>query len=319
MSLPNEIIIPADREPDRADRTLAELLTPEHSRAAVAKLIRSGRILNDGEPIKPSTVLRAGSRITFLQPELPQAAVDSPPVPTFEILYEDEDLIVLNKPAGLTVHPGAGRESGTLSDMLAEARPEIIGVGEPGRWGIVHRLDKDTSGVMVVCKTAQAHAVLSKRFKEHSVHRVYLALVRGNPRSDEGVIDTPIGRHPRDRTRISTTTDKPRRAVTHRRVKERLNGLTLLEVRPETGRTHQIRAHLASAGMPVAGDPVYGRYKGKDAHLSAGARKALSRLKRQALHAYELGFDHPRTGEWLIFSAQPPADFEDAVTSCRQP
>jgi 23S rRNA pseudouridine1911/1915/1917 synthase len=235
-------------------------------------------------------------------------------VPPFTILFEDADLIVVDKPAGLVVHPGSGRASGTLMDALVATRPQMIGVGEPGRWGIVHRLDRDTSGVMVVAKTALAHAELSTCFKEHTIHRVYLALVRGNPGMDEGVIRAPVGRHVRDRKRMSTRTMKPRPAVTAWKVLRRFGALTLLEVVPGTGRTHQIRVHLASSGLPVAGDPVYGRGRGKTAAGDKIVTQALTVLKRQALHALTMGFQHPTSLQYVQFSAPLPPDMAQVLS-----
>ncbi len=220
---------------------------------------------------------------------------------------------MVDKPAGIVVHPGAGRPSNTLMDLLMSSRPEMKGVGEPGRWGVVHRLDRDTSGVMVFAKTASAHAALSAQFKAHSIHRMYLALVRGNPGEESGIVDAPIGRHIKDRKRISTKTAKSRHAVTRWTVRERFGGLTLLEVYPETGRTHQIRVHLAFIGLPVTGDPVYGKLRGKGGVADPKLRKALEVLKRQALHAAVLGFIHPRSLKHVQFSSPLPEDMAGAI------
>jgi len=229
------------------------------------------------------------------------------------ILFEDADVIVVDKPAGLVVHPGAGRQTNTLMDILISTRPEMIGVGESGRWGVVHRLDRDTSGVMVAAKTALAHAALSTQFREHSIHRVYLALVRGNPGEDSGRIDVGLGRHTKDRKKISTSTAKPRHAVTTWKVQQRFGGLTLLQVFPETGRTHQIRVHLASVGLPVLGDPVYGRTRKKGASADPVVKKSLQIMKRQALHATILGFVHPRSYQPMEFSSPMPPDMAEVV------
>lgn len=229
---------------------------------------------------------------------------------------EDEDVIVVDKPPCLVVHPGAGRPSATLMDALVAMRPEMIGVGEAGRWGVVHRLDRDTSGVMVVAKTVRSHVSLSAQFKEHSVHRIYLALVRADPGEDAGVVDAPLGRHAKDRKRISTRTSKPRRAVTRWRVLQRFGGVTLLEITPETGRTHQIRVHLASVGLPVAGDQVYGKLRARVAGLNAVRNKAIAGLKRQALHAAVLGFIHPGTSQYVEFSSPLPEDMRKAIEAC---
>jgi 23S rRNA pseudouridine1911/1915/1917 synthase len=309
--------IPQDATPGRADRLLAELLKEQLSRSGVARLIRLGRIKVAGRPIRPSTILKPGDVVEIdLADEEPVLEAAQPAL-SVDILFEDKDLIVVNKPPGLVVHPGAGRPVSTLADMLVRSRPEMVGVGQPGRWGVVHRLDKDTSGVMVVAKSKEAYQALSAAFKEHSIHRVYLALVRGQPSADQGVVDKPLGRHAKDRKRISTATTKPRTAITRWKVLERLDGVTLLEVAPETGRTHQIRVHLASIGLPVAGDPVYGRLRKKTTVKDAALRRGLQSLKRQALHAAVLGFAHPRSGEYLEFSAPMPEDMATLVSAMR--
>jgi 23S rRNA pseudouridine1911/1915/1917 synthase len=313
MDLPPSFIIPKDAIPERADKILADYLAGEHSRSSIARVIRSGRVLVKGRPISPSTILSSGDEIEIL-PETTESASEAEiEVPSFGIIFEDEDLIAVDKPPGIVVHPGAGRPSNTLIDILISNRPEMKGIGEPGRWGVVHRLDRDTSGVMAFAKTASAHAALSAQFKAHSIHRMYLALVRGNPGEESGVVDAAIGRHVKDRKRISTRTSKARHAVTSWVVKERFGGLTLLEVYPETGRTHQIRVHLASIGLPVAGDQVYGKMRGKGGVTDPKVRKALEMLKRQALHAAVLGFVHPRSQKYVEFSSPMPADMAEAI------
>ncbi len=316
MDLPSSFVIPADAVPDRADKILADCLAAAASRSSMARIIRSGRVLVKGRPISPSTVLNPGDRIEILPETTIAATTPVIQVPPLEIIFEDEDLIALDKPPGLVVHPGAGRPSNTLMDILVSSRPEMVGVGEQGRWGVVHRLDRDTSGVMVLAKTASAHAALSAQFKAHSIHRVYLALVRGNPGEDSGTVDAPIGRHIKERKRISTKTGKARHAVTRWAVKERFGGLTLLEVYPETGRTHQIRVHLAFVGLPVAGDTVYGKMRRKGGTDDPRLRKALEVLKRQALHAAVLGFVHPISLKYVEFSSPLPADMADAIEIC---
>lgn len=245
------------------------------------------------------------------------ARVSAGLVPDFQIILEDDDLIVVDKPPGLVVHPAAGCRSVTLMEALVETRPQMMGVGDEGRWGIVHRLDKDTSGVMVVAKTVQAHAALSAQFKRHSIGRIYMALARANPGRDEGLIDAPLGRHVKDRKRMSVHTRKARRAVTRWRVIERLGGWTLLAVAPETGRTHQIRAHLASVGLPVAGDQVYGGSRRKTEAKTVRLRKASEHIKRQALHATVLGFAHPGTSQYVEFYAPLPEDMVEAIRVLR--
>lgn len=261
-------------------------------------------------------MLQPGDRIEIL-PEPASSKRVSETVPDFKIIFEDDDLIVVDKPPGLVVHPAAGCRSVTLMESLVKTRPQMVGVGEEKRWGIVHRLDKDTSGVMVVAKTVVAHASLSAQFKEHSVHRIYLALVRATPTRNEGTIDVPLGRHVKDRKKISIHTRKARRALTRWRIVERLDGLTLLAVAPQTGRTHQIRVHLASIGMPVAGDQVYGTAGKKVEARMRHLRKALEHIKRQALHAAILGFRRPDDSQYLEFYSQLPDDMAEVIRSLR--
>lgn len=316
MDLPSSLVIPEDAIPERADKVLADHLSGGHSRSSIARIVRNGRVLLKGRPISPSTILSPGDEIVILPETVNVANTPEIEGPSFGIVFEDDDLIVVDKPTGIVVHPGAGRPTNTLMDILISTRPEMKGVGEPGRWGVVHRLDRDTSGVMVFAKTALAHAALSAQFKAHSIQRMYLALVRGNPGQDSGIVDAAIGRHVKDRKRISTTTGKARSAVTRWTVKERFGGLTLLEVYPETGRTHQIRVHLAHVGLPVAGDPVYGKIRGKGGIADPRLRKALDVLKRQALHAAVLGFTHPRKQKYEEFSSPLPEDMTEAIKVC---
>ncbi|MCX5874094.1 MAG: RluA family pseudouridine synthase [Deltaproteobacteria bacterium] len=315
----SHLIIPAHVLPDRADRMLADVLSGMMTRSSLSRLIREGLITSDAKRIKPSTVLKPGQEVTIefnAIVEQPSAPVNTVPHPV--ILFEDDHVIVLDKPAGLVVHPGAGTREPTLMDILVACRPGMIGVGEHDRWGIVHRLDKDTSGVMIVAKTILAHEDLSAQFKVHSVGRVYMALVRGAPKSEAGVIDKELGRSRSDRKRMSTVTRKGRLAVTSWRVKDRFGPVSLLEIRPETGRTHQIRVHLASVGLPILGDRVYGTRAKKKLHSDRLSNKLASILKRQALHAAFLSFKHPDTGENLDFYSDLPSDMLEAIRICRK-
>jgi 23S rRNA pseudouridine1911/1915/1917 synthase len=225
--------------------------------------------------------------------------------PEFDVVYEDADLLVVDKPAGLVTHPAPGHRGPTLAGAL---RGRSAGGPDPERAGIVHRLDRDTSGLLVVTKTQQAHEALVAELKEHRVRREYLALVSGHPEAESGTIDAPIGRDRSRRTVVSTRSDRPRTAVTHFRVLERLPATTLLRVTLETGRTHQIRAHLAAIGHPVCGDPQYG---GRPCGRELG-------LERQFLHAEKLMFSHPRTGELVECESKPPVDLRRALDAARR-
>jgi 23S rRNA pseudouridine1911/1915/1917 synthase len=245
--------------------------------------------------------------VTVAIPPAEPLALTPEPIP-LQILYEDEHLLVLNKPAGLVVHPGAGRATGTLVHALLAHCPNLPGIGGVERPGIVHRLDRDTSGVMVVAKSEAAHQSLSLQFKNRIVRKRYLALVHGEVRQEAGRIEAAIGRREHDRTRMGVKTAGGRMARTAYRVLRRLPGMTLVELGLETGRTHQIRVHLAHIGHPVVGDEVYGGRR--ERHGAAGVPPA----PRQLLHAWWLGFRHPVHGEWLEFAAPIPADFATAAS-----
>ena len=291
----------------RLDRWLAGRL-PELSRVRLQALIEAGRVRVDGAVRKAAARLAGGERVAVEIP--PPAAEELVPEPTaLSVVFEDAHVLVVEKPAGIVVHPGAGHARGTLAAALLAHAPEVAGVGGPRRPGIVHRLDKDTSGLLVVAKSKAAYDALVAQLARRSVTRRYLAVVHGRVRADEGVIDRPIGRHPRDRVRMAVRpTGQGRRAVTRYRVLERLRGFTLLEVSLETGRTHQIRVHLASLGHPVAGDDVYG-----------GRRRdpLPTPLEGLALHAVRLAFVHPATGRPLEFASPVPARIERLLSQLR--
>jgi 23S rRNA pseudouridine1911/1915/1917 synthase len=239
-----------------------------------------------------------GDELDATPPELIKSVLE-PEAIALDVLYEDEDLIVIDKPAGMVVHPAPGHSSGTLVHALLHHCENLAGIGGVERPGIVHRLDRGTSGVMLAAKCDDAHLHLAKQFHEHTIDRVYRAVVRGAPRAEEGRVDRAIGRHPKDRKRMSVRGTAPREAQTVWRVSQRFpnNQKALLDIFPETGRTHQIRVHLASIGLPVVGDTVYGRSRNQGADLD-----------RPALHAAALGFVHPRSGESMRFTASFPAD-----------
>jgi 23S rRNA pseudouridine1911/1915/1917 synthase len=301
-----DLTYPADAEPERLDSFIARSLG-EVTRSTVQRLIDEGLVTVGGASPKASLKLRGGERITVLipQPKAAEAVAEEIPL---EVLYEDGDLVVVNKPAGMVVHPGAGTSGGTLVNALLAHCRDLSGIGGTLRPGIVHRIDKDTSGVLVVAKNDRAHQSLADQFKEHTIKRVYLALVFGSPKGEKGRIESAIGRHPVDRKRMSGKSSRGKHAVTHWQVLGRFGGITLLRLKLETGRTHQIRVHLSEAGHPLVGDPVYGG-SGRLAGVMDPQLKALIRaLDRQALHAKTLGFIHPTTGEYLEFDTELPED-----------
>ncbi|HEX2232574.1 MAG TPA: RluA family pseudouridine synthase [Thermoleophilaceae bacterium] len=280
-----------DQAGERLDAFLAR--APEiASRAAAQRLIDAGAVTVDGAPRRRSWRVSAGE-VVEAQPAGEDSEAAAPVA--FEVVYQDEHLLVVDKPAGVVTHPAPGHRGPTLAGALAGT---AAGGVDPERAGIVHRLDRDTSGLMVVAKTEAAHAALTRMMRRREIRREYLALVSGHPEADEGTIEAPLGRDRARRTVVSTRSDRPRRAVTHFRVVERFPRTSLLEVRLETGRTHQIRAHLAAIGHPVCGDPSYG---GRECGRRLG-------LERQFLHSFKLMFSHPSSGEWLSCESKPPVD-----------
>jgi 23S rRNA pseudouridine1911/1915/1917 synthase len=292
-----------DEAGQRLDRYLAHAL-PALSRSQVQRLIRQGQVVLDGEKAKPSTLLQPGMRVAVRIPTQPSEEVLPQPIP-LEVIYEDTDLLVVNKPAGMVVHPSPGHRLGTLANALLARYPDLA-VGEAGRPGIVHRLDRDTSGLILVAKTETALKHVRKQFKNRMIHKVYLALVHDRPPTTEGIIEAPLGRDPRQRQRMAVVAGG-RAARTHYRLLENLGEYSLLQVHPETGRTHQIRVHLSWMGMPVAGDPVYGPQR-----LVRRARQDLG-LERQFLHAWRLSFERPAGQGMLELEAALPIDLQRAV------
>ena len=276
------------------------------TRSQIQRLIEAGRVLVESRRPKASAAVLAGQRIRLSIPPPQPSSLTPEPIP-LNILYEDHDLLVLNKPAGLVVHPAPGHPGGTLVHALLYHCPDLPGIGEERRPGIVHRLDKDTSGVMVVAKTDAAMASLAGQFKGRRVKKTYLALVHGEVKQTEARIATEIGRHVYDRKRMAVRTRKGREAVTTYRVMKRLDRFTLLQLHPETGRTHQIRVHLSSIGHAVVGDKVYGGRQERRSGARAGTYEV--KAERHLLHAWKLGLFHPRTNEWMEFEARLPADF----------
>jgi 23S rRNA pseudouridine1911/1915/1917 synthase len=281
------------------------------TRSQLRRHVESGAVLVNGERIKPKRTLRLGETVTYEPPPpVPDEAI-AQDIP-LEILYEDAELIVVNKPAGLVVHPAAGHPDGTLVNALLAHCGALSSVGGRQRPGIVHRLDKDTSGVMVASKTDRAHHHLADQFSAHTVQRLYVAIAVGRLPAPKGTFDTFHGRHPVHRKRFTSRGNRGRRAVTHWAMTEQLTGLTVVEARLETGRTHQVRVHLADHGAPILADPVYGRTP-RDERLRDLARD----LGRQALHAAELGLDHPTRNERLVWRTPPPPDMATVLSKAR--
>jgi len=291
MTDPVRLTVAADRAGQRLDVALADSVG---SRAAAQRLIDAGRVTVDGQPRAKSHVLDEGAVVEARPEEIvtPAGDVDAAP---HEIAYEDDHLLVVDKPAGVVVHPAPGHPTGTLVEALAG---RAAGGEESWRPGIVHRLDRDTSGLLVVAKSDEVHRALQEQLRARELEREYLALVEGRPDARSGTIDVPIGRDRRNRTIHSTSTDTPREARTHFTIERALPRTTLLRVRLETGRTHQIRVHLAAIGHPVLGDPEYGG-------TAAGARVGLT---RQFLHSAKIGFTHPVTGEPVACESKLPVD-----------
>jgi 23S rRNA pseudouridine1911/1915/1917 synthase len=289
---------------------------PALSRSQIKRLIETGKVRVEGRKTKPGLKLRENEMVALTVPEPQKMEVEAEAIP-LKVLYEDRHLIVVDKPAGLVVHPGAGNYSGTLVNALLHRCPDLAGIGGVLRPGIVHRLDKDTSGVLVVAKDDPAHRSLSDQFRKHTAERRYMGVVFGQL-SDEGQVDAPVGRHPTQRKKMSARPRKGREARTHWRVLERFQSFNLAEFRLETGRTHQIRVHLSSIGHPILGDPLYGGRKRLASVEPLLLRQGLQRLKRQALHAASLGFVHPATGEALEFASPLPEDIREAVDLLRR-
>lgn len=306
----------AARVPDamagrRFDAVLAELF-PEFSRSRLAGWVKSGDVLLDGATVRPREAVRGGQEVLLTATLEIQVSAEPEDIP-LSVLYEDSEVLVIDKPAGLVVHPGAGNHSGTLVNALLFRDPAFAAVP---RAGIVHRLDKDTSGVMVVARTLQAHAALVAQLSARDVHRQYLAVVVGALVSG-GTVNAAIDRHPRDRLRMAVREDG-REATTHYRLQERFRAHTALECRLETGRTHQIRVHMAHVGFPLIGDPAYGgRFRIPPA-ASPTLVETLKSFPRQALHARFLELDHPETGERMSWESPLPDDFVWLLTLLRQ-
>lgn len=291
------ILLIAETEAARIDAYLAE--NTELSRSKLQKLIKDGAVFLNDRPCKPNSDVKTGDTIRILAPIVDDAVLPEPENIPLDVIYEDDDLAVIHKPKGMVVHPAPGNSNGTLVNALLYRFGTLSEANGP-RPGIVHRIDRMTSGLLVVAKNDAAHEALSKQFADHTAHREYVCLVHGNLKEDSGTVDAPIGRHKTDRKRMAVV-ENGRRAVTHWRVLERFGTETLLDVSLKTGRTHQIRVHMAYIKHPILGDEVYGSPAPK------------LRLNGQALHGYRLTFVHPKTGKTMTFTAPIPADFETAL------
>lgn len=289
----------------RLDKLL-QLKLPGMTRSAVQKLMDQGYVTKNGIAISKNEKGNAGDCIMVTVPAPTPLEVKAQDIP-LEIVFEDEDLLVVNKPKGMVVHPAAGNDNGTLVNaLLHHCGDSLSGINGVIRPGIVHRIDKDTSGLLVVAKNDTAHQKLAQQIKEHSFTRIYEAVVYGHIREEEGIVDAPIGRHPTDRKKMAVTDKNARHAVTHYRVLQQYDGFTHIQLKLETGRTHQIRVHMAYIGHPVAGDPVY------------GVKKVITSLGGQCLHAKVIGFIHPATGEYLEINSELPAYFTQFLGKLRK-
>ncbi|HJA12252.1 MAG TPA: RluA family pseudouridine synthase [Candidatus Mediterraneibacter merdipullorum] len=297
--------IVAETGGERIDRFLSGNLG-DLSRSYIQKLLKEGHIEADGKPVKANYKVSPGEEITVRLPEPENTEILPEDIP-LDILYEDDDILVVNKPKGMVVHPSAGHSSHTLVNALMfHCKDRLSGINGVLRPGIVHRIDKDTTGSLLVCKNDHAHQVLAEQLKEHSITRRYHAVVHGNLKEDAGTVSAPIGRHPTDRKKMSTRAVHARSAVTHYRVLERFGDYTYIECELETGRTHQIRVHMASIGHPILGDAVY------------GPARCPFRLQGQTLHAKTLGILHPATGEYMEFDAPLPEYFRKLLDTLRR-
>lgn len=293
------------RTPERIDKFLTDFL-PDLSRSHIQRLIKDGHVTVNKKCVKVNYKVGKEEVVKVIIPEpetLPEIVPEEIPL---DILYEDDDILVVNKPKGMVVHPAPGHYTGTLVNaVMYHCQDNLSGINGVLRPGIVHRIDMDTTGSLLVCKNDQAHHILAEQLKEHSITRKYHAIVHGNLKEDSGTINAPIGRHPTDRKKMSVHSSNGRRAVTHYRVLERFGNYTYIECALETGRTHQIRVHMASIGHPILGDSVY------------GPAKCPFHLQGQTLHAKILGINHPKTGEYMEFDAPLPDYFQKLLQKLR--
>ena len=290
-----------NEEGDRIDRYLAEEM-PERSRSYLQKLIKEQYIKVNNKPVKANYRLVLGDRVEVCIPEAKEPDIEPENIP-LDILYEDEDVIVVNKPKQMVVHPAPGHYSGTLVNALMyHCGNELSGINGTSRPGIVHRIDMDTTGSLIVCKNDESHVNIAEQIKEHTVNRIYVGIVCGNVTEDEGTIEGAIGRHPVDRKKMAVNEKNGKPAITHYKVLERFGNYTYMQFQLETGRTHQIRVHMASIGHPLLGDTLY-----------SSGRSPFKHLQGQTLHAKTIGFVHPKSGEYMEFSAPLPEYFDNLL------
>ena len=300
----NYLFVIQEDQQTRLDKYLAEQF-PEQTRSYLQKLIKDGEVLVNGKKVKSGYQLSKGDEVCVTIPEPKELDVE-PQDMNLDIVYEDEDVILINKPKGMVVHPAPGHTTDTLvNGLLYHCKDHLSGINGVARPGIVHRIDRDTTGILIVCKNDMSHNSIAAQLKEHSINRRYCALVHGNLKEDTGTVEGPIGRHPVDRKKMAINERNGKPAVTHYTVLERFGNYTLIECKLETGRTHQIRVHMSSIGHPLVGDEVY------------GPAKCPFKLQGQCLHAMVLGFVHPRTGEYLEFSAELPEYFQELLRKLR--
>ena len=299
-----EFSIDHETEGQRIDRYLSDTLE-DRSRSYIQKIIKDGHVTVNQKPVKANYRLSFGNRVEVTLPEAKEPDIEPENIP-LDILYEDQDIIMVNKPKQMVVHPAPGHYEGTLVNaIMFHCKDELSGINGVLRPGIVHRIDKDTTGSIIICKNDEAHRKIAQQLKEHSITRKYRAIVYGRIMEDEGTVNAPIGRHPTDRKKMAINEKNGKPAVTHYKVLERFDKYTYIECQLETGRTHQIRVHMTSIGHPLLGDEVYGNVK------------CPFKLEGQTLHAMTIGFIHPTTGEYVEYEAPLPEYFEHLLQILR--
>lgn len=290
--------VEAEQEGERLDKFLS-IIYPEFSRAFFQKLIKSKQVSVNETPQKASYCVKIDDIVTVEIPDAVETTIEPENIP-LDILYEDDDVLIVNKPKGMVVHPSAGHYSGTLVNaIMYHCKDTLSGINGEIRPGIVHRIDMDTTGSLIVCKNDEAHVNIAQQIKEHSVNRIYVGIVCGNVKEDSGTVEGAIGRHPIERKKMAINEKNGKPAITHYRVLERFKNYTYMQFKLETGRTHQIRVHMASIGHPLLGDTLY-----------SSGRSPFKHLQGQCLHAKTIGFIHPKTGEYMEYSAPLPEYFE---------